>query len=93
VLTTNQKGAIAEAAIMKAAFELGYDVYRPAIEGGRYDLIIDLEPRLLRVQCKWAVVRKRDRRDSHAAMPTWSRGADSSLLRAGGDRRDRRLLR
>jgi len=33
VLTTNQKGAIAEAAIMKAAFEVGYEVYRPAIEG------------------------------------------------------------
>jgi hypothetical protein len=33
VLTTNQKGAIAEAAIMKAGFEMQYDVYRPAIEG------------------------------------------------------------
>ena len=55
MLTTNQKGAIAEAAITKAALELGYDVYRPAIEGGRYDLIFDLVPHLLRVQCKWAV--------------------------------------
>ena len=54
-LTTNQKGAIAEAAIMKAAFELGVEVYRPAIEGGRYDMIFALENgRLLRVQCKWA---------------------------------------
>ena len=41
VLTTNQKGAIAEAAIMKAGLEMQYDVYRPAIEGGRYDLIFD----------------------------------------------------
>jgi hypothetical protein len=34
-LTTNQKGAVAEAAIAKAAFEPGIEVYRPAIEGGR----------------------------------------------------------
>ena len=54
MLTTNQKGAIAEAAIMKAAFEVGYDVYRPAIEGGRYDLILDRGDALVRVQCKWA---------------------------------------
>jgi hypothetical protein len=54
VLTTNQKGAIAEAAIRKAAMELGYGVYRPAIEGGRYDLIFDTGDELQRVQCKWA---------------------------------------
>ena len=58
-LTTNQKGAIAEAAITKAAFELGIEVYRPAIEGGRYDMIFALENgRLLRVQCKWAARHK-----------------------------------
>jgi PD-(D/E)XK endonuclease len=54
MLTTNQKGAIAEAAIMKAGLELQYDVYRPVIEGGRYDLIFDTGERLLRIQCKWA---------------------------------------
>jgi hypothetical protein len=54
VLTTNQKGAIAEAAITKAALELGYGVYRPSIEGGRYDLIFDTGDELQRVQCKWA---------------------------------------
>jgi PD-(D/E)XK endonuclease len=53
-LTTNQKGAIAEAAITKRAVELGVEVYRPAVEGGRYDLIFALEEILLRVQCKWA---------------------------------------
>ena len=52
MLTTNQKGAVAEAAITKVALEVGYDVYRPAIEGGRYDLIFDAGERLLRVQCK-----------------------------------------
>ena len=30
------------------------DVYRPAVEGGRYDLIFAIEDRLVRVQCKWA---------------------------------------
>ncbi len=39
---------------MKAGLEMSYDVYRPAIEGGRYDLIFDTGERLLRVQCKWA---------------------------------------
>jgi hypothetical protein len=54
MLTTNQKGAIAEAAIALAAVKLGIDVYSPLHEGGRYDLIFDLPGRLTRVQCKWA---------------------------------------
>ena len=54
MLTTNQKGAIAEAAITKAALEMSYGVYRPAGEGGRYDLIFDTGEELLRIQCKWA---------------------------------------
>jgi hypothetical protein len=53
-LTTSQKGAIAESAITTAVMELGLTVLRPLCEGGRYDLVIDLEPRLLRVQCKTA---------------------------------------
>jgi PD-(D/E)XK endonuclease len=53
VLSTNQKGAIAETAIIAAATRMGIDVYRPVAEGGRYDLILDLG-RLVRVQCKWA---------------------------------------
>ncbi len=53
-LTPSQKGAIAEAAITAAAIELGLTVLRPLCEGRRYDLVVDLEPRLLRVQCKLA---------------------------------------
>jgi hypothetical protein len=53
VLTTDQKGAIAEAAIALAAFELGIGVSRP-LGDERYDLIFDLGRRLVRVQCKWA---------------------------------------
>ncbi len=55
LMTTDQKGAIAEAAIVFEATRLGVDVYRPVAEGGRYDLILDVSSRLLRVQCKWAV--------------------------------------
>jgi PD-(D/E)XK endonuclease len=54
VLTSNQKGAIAEAHITAAAIKLGMVVWRPAAEGCRYDMILDVDGRLLRTQCKWA---------------------------------------
>jgi hypothetical protein len=53
-LTPSQKGAAAEAAITAMTIELGLTVLRPLCEGRRYDLVIDLEPELLRVQCKMA---------------------------------------
>ena len=53
-LTPSQKGAAAEAAITAMTIELGLTVLRPLCEGRRYDLVIDLEPDLLRVQCKMA---------------------------------------
>jgi hypothetical protein len=53
-LTPSQKGAVAEAAITAAAIQLGLVVLRPLCEGRRYDLMIDLDPALLRVQCKLA---------------------------------------
>lgn len=53
-LTPSQKGAAAEAAITAMTIELGLVVLRPLCEGSRYDLMIDLEPELLRVQCKMA---------------------------------------
>jgi PD-(D/E)XK endonuclease len=56
VLTTNQKGVIAEAKIAAAAVEAGIGVARP-LDDERYDLIFDLGGALLRVQCKWAVRR------------------------------------
>jgi PD-(D/E)XK nuclease superfamily protein len=54
VLTTDQKGAIAEAAIALAALELGIAVSKPLVERP-YDLVFELETGLVRVQCKWAV--------------------------------------
>jgi hypothetical protein len=53
-LTPSQKGAAAEAAITADVIQLGFTVLRPLCEGRRYDLIVDLEPALLRVQCKLA---------------------------------------
>ena len=54
MLSTNQKGAIAEHRVAAAAIELGIDIYRPAVDGCRCDLILDTGTRLLRTQCKWA---------------------------------------
>ena len=53
-LTTDQKGAVAESAIVHAAIRLGIGVYLPFVEGERCDLVLDLGCRLVRVQCKWA---------------------------------------
>jgi hypothetical protein len=53
-LTPSQKGAVAEAGITGLAIQLGLVVLRPLCEGGRYDLALDLEPELVRVQCKLA---------------------------------------
>src|SRR4051812_47931611 len=55
MLSTNQKGAIAETAITHEAIKLGIEVYRPVAEGGRFDLIFAFpNSSLARVQCKWA---------------------------------------
>jgi hypothetical protein len=56
MLTTNQKGAVAESAIAFEAVKLGIGVYRPLMDE-RYDFIFDMRSRLLRVQCKWASTR------------------------------------
>jgi hypothetical protein len=53
VTTSNRKGAVAESAIVHAAVKLGIGVFKPLTDGERYDLIFDLRPRLLRIQCKW----------------------------------------
>ena len=55
VLTTDQKGTIAETAIALAAAKLCVPVYAPINKGSRCDLILEVDSRLLRVQCKWAV--------------------------------------
>jgi PD-(D/E)XK endonuclease len=54
MMSTDQKGNIAEAAIALAATKLGVDVYRPVFEGGRCDMVLGVGDDLIRVQCKWA---------------------------------------
>ncbi len=54
MLSSNQKGAIAEASITAAAIKLGIGVLRPLSDGLRHDVVFDAGGSLLRVQCKWA---------------------------------------
>lgn len=53
MLSTNQKGGIAETVITAAATKLGIPVLRPVVEHARYDLAFEIGERLFRVQCKW----------------------------------------
>jgi hypothetical protein len=53
MLTTNQKGFIAETAVLHECAKLHVSVAKP-LDDQKYDLIFDLGKKLLRVQCKWA---------------------------------------
>jgi hypothetical protein len=53
-MTSNQKGTVAETAVIHAAAKLDVPVLKPVNDGLRYDLAFDLGRRILRVQCKWA---------------------------------------
>ena len=50
----NHKGNVAELAIATEAAKLGLSVLKPLTEHERYDLVLGVGGRLLRVQCKWA---------------------------------------
>jgi hypothetical protein len=59
-MTTDQRGAIAECAIILEATRLGIPVLQPvAVSRRRYDFVFDLGGRFIRVQCKSAA-RHRD---------------------------------
>jgi prevent-host-death family protein len=47
------QGQVAELAIAKEAAQLGLSVLKPLTEHERYDLVLGIGGRLLRVQCKW----------------------------------------
>src|SRR6476620_11175640 len=49
----NHKGNVAELAIAAEAARLGLAVLKPLTEHERYDLVLGVAGRLLRVQCKW----------------------------------------
>lgn len=55
----NHKGNVAELAIATEAARLGLSVLKPLTEHERYDLVLEIQGRLIRVQCKWGS-RKRD---------------------------------
>jgi PD-(D/E)XK endonuclease len=83
VLTTNQKGAIAETALLHEATKHGIVVYRPAVEGARADMIFECGDKLVRVQCKWArlldqVVEVRARTCRRGPNGTYVRGTYSA---------------
>jgi prevent-host-death family protein len=50
----NLEGNVAELAFAAEAAKLGLSVFKPLTEHERYDLVVGLGGRLLRVQCKWA---------------------------------------
>ena len=50
MLTSDQKGAIAETAIIHEAVKLGIGVLKPVNEGLRYDLVLDVDEQLIRVR-------------------------------------------
>ena len=53
-MDANQRGAIAETAILHEATKRGIVVYLPAVDGARADMIFKAGASLLRVQCKSA---------------------------------------
>ncbi len=50
---SNHKGSRAELEVAAAAARFGLGVLHPLTEHGRYDLVLDLGGRLVRMQCKW----------------------------------------
>jgi hypothetical protein len=54
-LNPSQKGAVAELTFALEAIKLGVRVWRPLVEGGRCDLILGIDERMLRVQCKLGI--------------------------------------
>jgi hypothetical protein len=78
MLTTNQKGLVAEAAVMFECAKLGVPVLRP-LDDQRYDLALDLGTQIVRVQCKWAA---RDGDVVAVRTRTCRRGRDGLIHRS-----------
>ena len=89
MLTTDQKGAIAELGIAKAAVEHGIGVYLP-VGDEPADMVFDIARRLWRVQCKWASVDRgvimvrcyRARRNAHGVVRQFYSARDVDLFGA-----------
>lgn len=57
-LDTKQKGNLTELQCITACYELGYNVSIPYGENSRYDFILDLNGKLLRIQVKSSHLKK-----------------------------------
>ena len=80
-MDSNQKGAIAEAAVAFHAIRAGIVVLKPVAEHCRYDLAFDLGARVLRVQCKWGQRKDEIIRVNLAGYRYTSRGQCQEHLR------------
>jgi prevent-host-death family protein len=69
----NHKGNAAELAIAAEAAKLGLSVLMPLTEHERYDLVLGIGGKLLRVQCKWG---KRKGDNIHVKLETSRRCRD-----------------
>ena len=56
--TTNQKGLITEMEVMLHFIKLGYNVSQPLNSDSRYDCIVDVDGKLLKIQIKTSHVAK-----------------------------------
>ena len=52
--TTNQKGLITEISVMLKFIQLGYNVSQPLNSDSKYDCIVDINGKLLKIQIKTA---------------------------------------
>ena len=53
-MSNQQKGKIAESAVLLRLAILGYGVYGSSFDGDRYDWLVDVAGRIVRVQVRWA---------------------------------------
>jgi len=60
-MDNHQKGEIAEANIKAHLIERGYSVLDPVSDHSRYDLAIDKNGQLIRIQCKYARLKEDER--------------------------------
>ncbi len=56
MLETKQKGLVVELECITYLYKLGYQVSTPYGENSRYDLIVDINGKLIRIQCKSCVL-------------------------------------
>jgi hypothetical protein len=65
---TRQKGELAEGAILAGLLKLGLTVMLPFGGGAPYDLVVDLDGALIRIQCKTAQLISGHRRGSYRGL-------------------------